>query len=158
MSVGIKDLEGFGFIYQPTEFDAAFCSGRCPPRYHPLNDHSLLQSLMHLKSKKAAKVNRSRGMGSGKAKIKNPCCAPSQFENMDILHLDELDPTKLRVTNWKNIIVSECACSQKLSQSTPAFQHTCFQETWSLITTKLLIIWNVSDALRIQHKQLFLKA
>ena len=26
MSVGIKDLEGFGFIYQPTEFDAAFCS------------------------------------------------------------------------------------------------------------------------------------
>ena len=32
-----------GFIFQPEEFDASHCRGRCPPRYHPLNDHSLLQ-------------------------------------------------------------------------------------------------------------------
>ena len=111
MNVGVKDLEGFGFIYQPLRFDAAFCGGRCPPRYHPLNDHSLLQSLMHLKARKIARHHRSMGYENVRAKIKNPCCSPSHFENLDILHLDELDPTKLRVTNWKNIIVSECVCA-----------------------------------------------
>ena len=103
MPVNVRELEGFGFIYQPAEFDAAFCAGKCPPRYHPLNDHSLLQSLMHIKSARKAKEVGKR------AKIKKPCCTPSKFENLDILHLDEIDPTKLRVTNWKNIIVSECA-------------------------------------------------
>ena len=107
MPVNIRDLEGFGFIYQPRVFDAAFCAGRCPPRFHPLNDHSLLQSLMHIKSKRAALAET----GTRKAKIKNTCCTPAVFENLDILHLDEKDPAKLRVTNWKNIIVSECACA-----------------------------------------------
>ena len=107
MPVNIRELEGFGFIYQPRVFDAAFCGGSCPPRYHPLNDHSLLQSLMHIKSKREAP-----GGGRGRrAKIKNTCCTPAVFENLDILHLDERDPSKLRVTNWKNIIVSECACA-----------------------------------------------
>ena len=107
MTVNIQDLEGFGFIYQPRVFDAAFCGGSCPPRYHPLNDHSLLQSLMHIKSKSAA-----RGSGRRRrSKIKKTCCSPASFENMDILHLDEKDPTKLRVTNWKSIIVSQCACA-----------------------------------------------
>ena len=96
MSVGIEDLEGFGFIYQPLQFDAAFCVGRCPARYHPLNDHSLLQSLMHIKSKKVAKREKASGNENARASIKNPCCAPSHFENLDILHLDENDVTKLK--------------------------------------------------------------
>ena len=105
MPVKIRELEGFGFIYQPAEFDAAFCAGQCPPRYHPLNDHSLLQSLMHIKTAKSV-----RKFGR-KAKVKKPCCTPSKFENLDILHLDEENPSKLRVTKWRNIIVSECACA-----------------------------------------------
>ena len=43
MPVRLQQLEGFSFIYQPEQFDAVHCKGRCPPRYHPLNDHSLLQ-------------------------------------------------------------------------------------------------------------------
>ena len=43
MPVRLQELEGFSFIYQPEQFDAVHCKGRCPPRYHPLNDHSLLQ-------------------------------------------------------------------------------------------------------------------
>ena len=52
MPVQLRELEGFTFIYEPREFDAAFCAGRCPPRFSPRNDHALLQSLMHIKSKK----------------------------------------------------------------------------------------------------------
>jgi len=99
MTVNLRELEGFEFIMQPAEFDAYYCVGKCPPRYLPRNDHSLLQSLLHLKH---------RGGGKG---IKRPCCSPSKFESIDILHLDEQDSTRLKVTNWKNIIVSECACA-----------------------------------------------
>ena len=99
MKVSFGDLEGFDFIYMPREFDASLCRGKCPPRYRPMNDHSLLQSLMFIKSERNA---RKSGQ---KSKIKKPCCSPSKFENLDILHLDEKDPTRLKVTNWKNIKV-----------------------------------------------------
>lgn len=101
MMVRLPDLQGFEFIMQPQEFDAFYCAGRCPARYLPRNDHSLLQSLLHMKSRRdpAAKG------------VKKPCCSPSKFESLDILHLDELDNTRLKVTNWKNIIVGECACA-----------------------------------------------
>jgi len=105
MKIKFEDLEGFDFIYMPREFDASFCKGRCPPRYKPMNDHSLLQSLMYIKSERTN--NRRRRS----PKVKRPCCSPSKFESLDILHLDEEDPTRLKVTNWKNIKVSQCACA-----------------------------------------------
>ena len=47
MPVRLQQLEGFSFIYQPEQFDAVHCKGRCPPRYNPLNDHSLLQVVLY---------------------------------------------------------------------------------------------------------------
>ena len=70
-------------------------------RYKPLSDHSLLQSLVRLRS----------GQGASWRSAPAPCCAPSSYESLDILHLDDQDPTKLKVTNWKNIKVSQCACA-----------------------------------------------
>ena len=70
-------------------------------RYKPLSDHSLLQSLVRLRS----------GQGASWMSAPSPCCAPSSYESLDILHLDDQDPTKLKVTNWKNIKVSQCACA-----------------------------------------------
>ena len=105
MKVKLDDLEGFDFIYMPREFDASLCRGMCPPRYRPMNDHSLLQSLMFIKSDRTARKSGRR------SKIKTPCCSPSKFESLDILHLDAADPTRLKVTNWKNIKVSQCACA-----------------------------------------------
>jgi integrin beta 8 len=102
MKVNIRKLEGFSFIFQPEEFDASHCRGRCPPRYHPLNDHSLLQSLLPLQSSRDS---------SGRPSIRRPCCAPSKYSNIDILHLDQNDPTRLKVTNWRDIIVAGCACA-----------------------------------------------
>jgi hypothetical protein len=101
MRVDLRDIPGFEFIQQPTTFDAHICVGRCPPRYNPTNDHSLLQSLMHLKTQHLDKADR----------IPRPCCAPTKMEPLDILHIDENDPTRLRVTHWKNVIVGECSCS-----------------------------------------------
>lgn len=104
MKVNLRELEGFAFIIEPKEFNAYQCRGKCPPRYRPLNDHSLLQSLMHIKHQKNA-VDRN-----ARAKVKKPCCVPSKLSSLPILHLDENNPTKLKVTSWKSIVVTECAC------------------------------------------------
>ncbi len=95
MPVDLRQLKGFEFIMQPDVFDAYYCKGKCHSRDLALNDHSLLQYFMHLRD----------------SKVKKPCCSPRKYESRDILHLDEMDSTRLKVTNWKNIIVRECACA-----------------------------------------------
>ncbi|XP_011497944.1 PREDICTED: bone morphogenetic protein 6 [Ceratosolen solmsi marchali] len=96
MAVTFKDLEGFDFIIQPKTFDAGYCKGRCPPRYNPAHHHALLQSLIWKEDRK---------------KAPRPCCAPSKLAELEILYFDENDATKLKVSNWKDMRVLECACS-----------------------------------------------
>ncbi|XP_034947145.1 bone morphogenetic protein 4 [Chelonus insularis] len=96
MTVIFKDLKGFEFIVQPKNFDAGYCKGRCPPRYNPAHHHALLQSLIWKEDKR---------------KVPRPCCAPSKLAELEILYFDENDPTKLKVSSWKNMRVLECACS-----------------------------------------------
>lgn len=96
MEVVFKELEGFGFILEPKSFDAGYCKGRCPPRYNPANHHALLQSLIW-------KQDRDRAP--------RPCCAPNKLTDLEVLHMDDKDSTKLKVSKWKDIGVLECACS-----------------------------------------------
>ncbi|XP_057334152.1 bone morphogenetic protein 4 [Microplitis mediator] len=96
MTVIFKDIKGFEFIVQPKNFDAGYCKGRCPPRYNPAHHHALLQSLIWKEDKR---------------KAPRPCCAPSKLAELEILYFDENDPTKLKVSSWKNMRVLECACS-----------------------------------------------
>ncbi|XP_015593107.1 bone morphogenetic protein 4 [Cephus cinctus] len=96
MTVIFKDLKGFEFIIQPKTFDAGYCKGRCPPRYNPAHHHALLQSLIWKEDRK---------------KAPRPCCAPSKLAELEILYFDENDSTKLKISNWKNMRVLECACS-----------------------------------------------
>ena len=107
MVVNLREMEGFNFILEPTQFNAYMCRGKCPARYRPLNDHSLLQSLMHIKHQHEAVDAVDEPMN----KIKRPCCVPSKLSGLPILHLDENKPSKLKVTTWKSIIVTECACA-----------------------------------------------
>ena len=102
MIVKFRDLQGFNFILEPAEFNAYMCRGKCPARFRPLNDHSLLQSLVHMK--------QQRQEGDHQGRVKRPCCVPAKLSSLPILHLDEENPTKLKVTVWKSIIVTECAC------------------------------------------------
>ena len=105
MVVKFRDLQGFNFILEPVEFNAFMCRGKCPARFRPLNDHSLLQSLLHMKQ-----ARQEGERESGQARVKRPCCVPAKLSSLPILHLDEENPTKLKVTVWKSIIVTECAC------------------------------------------------
>ena len=95
MTVNLRDLPGFDFILEPAEFEAWQCRGRCPARYRPRSDHALLQSLLHLTSPDT---------------VKRPCCSPSRQAGLPVLHRDPADPAKLVVTQWRDVVVTECAC------------------------------------------------
>lgn len=105
MEVVFNQLKGFEFIIQPKQFDAGFCHGRCPPRFNPATHHALLQSLIY-KQQQKLQIGQSNI-----DKIPKPCCAPKKLLDLEILHVDEMDPSKLKVTTWNNMKVIECACS-----------------------------------------------
>uniref|UniRef100_A0A1B0CLN7 TGF-beta family profile domain-containing protein n=2 Tax=Lutzomyia longipalpis TaxID=7200 RepID=A0A1B0CLN7_LUTLO len=96
MEVAFKDVKGYEFIIQPKSFDAGFCRGKCPPKYNPAHHHALLQSLIWKQDKN---------------KAPRPCCAPLKLIDLEVLHVDERDPTKLKVATWTDMRVLECACS-----------------------------------------------
>ncbi|KAF2365523.1 Transforming growth factor-beta C-terminal [Trinorchestia longiramus] len=94
MTVRFDDLPGFDFIAAPKEFDAYYCSGKCPPRYNPANEHALLQSLINMQKKKD---------------VPRPCCAPTDLKGLYILHYDHSG--KLKTELWRDVIVTECGCT-----------------------------------------------
>ncbi|XP_037946934.1 uncharacterized protein LOC119678916 [Teleopsis dalmanni] len=96
MEVIFKEIKGFEFIIQPKVFDAGYCHGRCPPRYNPAHHHAMLQSLIW-------KQNRTRAP--------RPCCAPSKLVELEVLHVDEKDSEKLKISTWTDMRVIECSCS-----------------------------------------------
>uniref|UniRef100_T1JF94 TGF-beta family profile domain-containing protein n=1 Tax=Strigamia maritima TaxID=126957 RepID=T1JF94_STRMM len=83
------------FVVEPKGFEAYYCKGKCPRLYNPAHAHALIQSTMN-----------ARGIN---VKIPKPCCAPSKLSNLTIMHYDE--NRKLKVTDWTNAVVEECACS-----------------------------------------------
>ncbi|XP_039298905.1 protein DVR-1 isoform X2 [Nilaparvata lugens] len=95
LEIVFKDV-GFNFIIAPYKFDAGYCQGRCPPRFNVASHHALLQGLLW-------KIDHSL--------VPRPCCAPHVLQDLDFLHLDENDPSKLKVTTWTNMTVLECGCS-----------------------------------------------
>lgn len=96
LDVVFQDVRGFEFIMQPLHFDAGYCRGKCPPRYNPAHQHAVLQSMLWLQDPQ---------------RVGRPCCAPSRLEELEVLHMDEEDATKMRVSTWTDMRVLECACS-----------------------------------------------
>lgn len=96
MEVVFKEIKEFQFIIQPKIFDAGYCRGKCPARYNPAHHHALLQSLIW-------KIDKN--------KAPRPCCAPTKLIELEILHVDEEDNSKLKVSTWSDMRVLECACS-----------------------------------------------
>lgn len=96
LDVVFKNIKGFEFILQPKVFDAGYCHGRCPPRHNPAHHHALLQSLIWQEDHTRAP---------------RPCCAPSKLDILEILHVDEENSDKLKISTWTDMQVVDCACS-----------------------------------------------
>lgn len=96
MKVVFRDLKSLDFIIQPKSFDAGYCRGKCPFNYNVASNHAYLQGMIWRQDRK---------------KVPRPCCTPKKLEDLQVLHIDEQDPTKLKVSTWTEMKVSECACS-----------------------------------------------
>ncbi|XP_060848135.1 uncharacterized protein LOC132927596 [Rhopalosiphum padi] len=131
MRVVFADIPGFDFIVEPKWFDAGLCRGRCPAKYNPATRHAFIQSLLWKQhnnnrrtevagdggERRARRKVRHGGGGAATATTKapqpppKPCCAPNKLDRLQIIHVDETDPSSLKVTTWKEMAVVECACS-----------------------------------------------
>jgi len=129
MRVVFADIPGFDFIVEPKWFDAGLCRGRCPAKYNPATRHAFIQSLLwkqHYNNRRGNNEEKRslrkvrHGGGGGSAVVATtrapqpppkPCCAPSKLDRLQIIHVDETDPSSLKVTTWKEMAVVECACS-----------------------------------------------
>ncbi|KAK3914663.1 Bone morphogenetic protein 3 [Frankliniella fusca] len=115
LQVDLRQIPGMEFILQPGSFDAGVCRGRCPPRYHPANHHSLIQGLLRRREQREARQHDGQGQaqhGDKRApRVPRPCCAPARLEPLEILRVDENDPTKLKRAPMSAMRVVSCSCA-----------------------------------------------
>lgn len=95
--IDFKELGGYDYIIQPRNFDAGFCDGTCPYKYNVANNHAFFQSLARHQLKNS--------------NIPNVCCAPTRLVDMEVLHIDENDHKRLKVTTMKKMRVMKCSCT-----------------------------------------------
>lgn len=95
--IDFKELGGYDYIIQPRNFDAGFCDGTCPYKYNVANNHAFFQSLARHQLKNS--------------NVPNVCCAPSRLVDMEVLHIDENDHKRLKVTTMKKMRVMKCSCT-----------------------------------------------
>jgi transforming growth factor beta, invertebrate len=95
--IDFKELGGYDYIIQPRNFDAGFCDGTCPYKYNVANNHAFFQSLARHQLKNS--------------NVPNVCCAPARLVDMEVLHIDENDHKRLKVTTMKKMRVMKCSCT-----------------------------------------------
>lgn len=97
MKVNFEELKIRDLIYEPKEFDAHVCNGRCNARRVPYaTTHAMLQQTLH--------------QAKGKSQVPRPCCTPTKLRHLDVLH--SVPGTNiLKITILPNAIVEECSCS-----------------------------------------------
>lgn len=95
--IDFRELGGYDYIIQPRNFDAGFCDGTCPYKYNVANNHAFFQSLARHQQKDS--------------NVPNVCCAATRLVDMEVLHIDENDHTRLKVTTMKKMRVMKCSCT-----------------------------------------------
>lgn len=95
--IDFKELGSYDYIIQPRNFDAGFCDGTCPYKFNVANNHAFFQSLARHQLKNS--------------NVPSVCCAPTRLVDMEVLHIDEDDHTRLKVTTMKKMRVMRCSCT-----------------------------------------------
>jgi hypothetical protein len=96
--IDFKEIGTYDYIIQPRHFDAGYCDGSCPFRHNMGSNHAYFQSLAH------HQLNKDKN-------IPNVCCAPTRLMDLEVLHIDEDDNTKLKVTTMRKMRAMKCSCT-----------------------------------------------
>ncbi|OWF38590.1 bone morphogenetic protein 2-like [Mizuhopecten yessoensis] len=91
--INFRDI-GWNWVIAPTDYEAFHCEGTCPDRFKMANTFTGIKSTLH-------KMDPSR--------FSAPCCIPSSFKPLTILHEDAYN--NLVFTDFADMVVQDCKCA-----------------------------------------------
>ncbi|KAJ8413992.1 hypothetical protein AAFF_G00065900 [Aldrovandia affinis] len=94
MRVSFRDIGWSDWIMAPSEYNAYYCEGSCPPKQRMATAHAAIKVMMQ---------HVTRG------DIPQSCCVPAAYRPLTVLQIDSSGQLVISVLD--NMIVSKCKCS-----------------------------------------------
>ncbi|KAM6216848.1 growth/differentiation factor 15 [Rhynchocyon petersi] len=92
--VTLEELGWADWVLAPRELNVRACVGACPPRFRSASAHARIKARLH---------NLDPVSSPG------PCCVPSSFEPVVLMHRDS--DGRVSLTSYKDILVKDCHCA-----------------------------------------------
>lgn len=93
LRVSLQDLGWSDWVMAPRELDVRVCSGACPSQFRSANRHAQMVARLHRLKPELAPA---------------PCCVPSSYEPVVLLHRDS--EGRVSLTPYDDLVASDCHC------------------------------------------------
>ncbi|XP_045709223.1 growth/differentiation factor 15 [Phyllostomus hastatus] len=93
LRVSLEDLGWSDWVIAPRELDVRVCSGACPSQFRLANRHAQLVARLH---------RLKPGLAPA------PCCVPSSYEPVVLLHRDS--EGRVSLTPYEDLVANDCHC------------------------------------------------
>ncbi|XP_044514580.1 growth/differentiation factor 15-like [Gracilinanus agilis] len=92
--VSFHELGWSDWILAPREYEMRFCEGSCPHNYRPASMHAQLKARLH---------------SVAPAVVGPPCCAPSAYEPIVLMHYGS--DGQVTLTPFEDLVPTTCHCA-----------------------------------------------